>query len=356
MKYITTLLIWLVTMMAVQAQPKASFDKTKYDMGSIPWKNPATAIFKVKNTGNKPLVISNVSTSCGCTVASWTKTPIAPGQEGEVLTTYDAKALGKFNKSIGVYCNAAARPIYLSIKGEVSLKSKDYSATHPYQIGSLWIDKNEIEFTDANKGDIMVEEIAIVNASDNAYSPVLMHLPPYLQAEAVPAKLSKNSKGVIKIKLDSKRLPKFGVTKTSIYLARFNGDKVSEENEIPITAVLLPDFSKLSTYDKENPPIISLSTQELNFEGMTPKIKKTQTVIIKNMGKRTLQITDMQVFNSALGVHLKKRDINPGESVKMKITLYGAALNKIKQAPRVMIITNDPKQPKIVVKVKATLK
>lgn len=356
MKYISSLLIWLVAIVVVQAQPKASFDKTKFDMGSIPWKNPSTAIFKVKNTGNKPLVISNVSTSCGCTVANWTKNPIAPGQEGEVSTTYDAKALGKFNKTIGVYCNAAARPIYLTIKGEVSLKSKDYSATHPYQVGSLWIDKNEVEFADANKGDVIVAEIGIVNASDNVYAPVLMHLPPYLQAEAVPAKLPKNSKGVIKVRLDSKRLPKFGVTKTSVYLARFNGDKVSEENEIPVTAVLLPDFSKLSTYDKENPPVISLSTQELDFGEMAAKLKKTQTVIIKNQGKRTLQISDIQVFNSALGVNLKKREINPGESVKMKITLYGSALNKIKQAPRVMIITNDPKQPKVVVKVKATLK
>ena len=77
--------------LGVQAQPKALFDKTTHEFGTILWKNPVTATFKITNKGDKPLVISNVTTSCGCTVADWTKEPIAPGKTGIVSSTFDAK-------------------------------------------------------------------------------------------------------------------------------------------------------------------------------------------------------------------------------------------------------------------------
>lgn len=61
--------------------------------------NPVTATFKITNKGDKPLVISNVTTSCGCTVADWTKEPIAPGKTGSVSSTFDAKAIGRFRRA-----------------------------------------------------------------------------------------------------------------------------------------------------------------------------------------------------------------------------------------------------------------
>jgi hypothetical protein len=68
--------------------------------------------FVITNTGDQPLVWSNVTVSCACAVADWTKTPIAPGEEGMVSATFDAKALGRFHKLIGVYSNAAPHLFY----------------------------------------------------------------------------------------------------------------------------------------------------------------------------------------------------------------------------------------------------
>ena len=164
--------------LSVFAQPKASFDKTMHEFGTILWKNPVTATFKITNKGDKPLVISNVTTSCGCTVTDWTKSPILPGKTGEVSSTFDAKALGRFRKSIGVYCNASDKPVYLSFRGEVTADPKNYTFTHPYQIGAIRLNKEEIEFDDANRGDKPTIELLIANTSDRVSTPVLMHLPP----------------------------------------------------------------------------------------------------------------------------------------------------------------------------------
>ena len=89
---------------------------------------------------------------------------------------------------------------------------------------------------------------------------------------------------------------------------------------------------------------------------MTEKEKKSQTVIIKNTGKRDLEITDLQVFNSALGVHLKKHVLKPGASTKLKITVVGKNLKRVKGTPRVLMITNDPNCAKVIIKVNVTAK
>ena len=354
-RIIYILLVALAWGMTAQAQPKAEFDKKTHQFGTILWKNPATATFKITNSGDKPLVISNITTSCGCTEAEWTKTPIAPGASGTITTTYDAKALGRFQKSIGVYCNAEYRPIYLSIRGEVTADPKK-ALVLPYQIGDIKLDKDVIEFDDANKGDKPFVEILVANTSDKNYQLVLMHLPPYLSAEATPAVLPKEGYGKIKVTLDTEKLPKFGVTQATVYLSRFFGDKVGEENAIPVSAVLLPDFSHLSQTELQNPPAIELSTTDLNVVGVPAMGKKSQNIVIKNVGKRNLEITDVQVFDPSVGVHLKKHVLKPGAKTNLKVTVYGSQLKNQKRTPRIMIITNDPNRPKMIVNVKATSK
>ena len=350
------ILLWTVGCLVGLAQPKATFDKKVHEFGVVLWKHPATATFTIKNDGDKPLVISNVTTSCGCTVADWTKTPIAPGATGTVSSTFDAKALGHFYKDIGVYCNAVDRPIYLMIQGEVSADPKNYTLTHPFEIGAIRLNKDAIEFDDANKGDKPTMEILVANTTNEVYAPVLMHLPPYMEAVAVPERIGKKGTGKIKVTLDTDKLPKFGLTTATVYLSRFPGDKVGEENAIPVSAVLLPDFSHISQQQRLNPPAVELSTEELTLPPLAENEKKSQKIVVKNVGKSDLEITDLQVFNSALGVQLKKRVLKPGASTKMKITAYGKYLKKVKGTPRVLMITNDPNCPKIIVKVNVTAK
>ena len=255
-----------------------------------------------------------------------------------------------------MYCNAEVRPIYLTLRGEVSADPKNYTVTHPFEIGAIRLNKDVMEFEDAHKGDKPTMEILVANTSDEVYTPVLMHLPPYLEAVAVPERIGKRGTGKIKVTLDTDKLPKFGLTTATVYLSRFPGDKVGNDNAIPVSAVLLPDFSNMSLQQKQNPPAVELSTLEITFPPLAEKEKKSQTVIVKNVGKSNLEITDLQVFNSALGVQLKKRVLKPGAQTKMKITAYGKYLKRVKGTPRVLMITNDPNCPKIIVKVNVTAK
>lgn len=348
--------LWFVFGLSGQAQPKATFEQKIYEFGTILWKNPVKAVFKVTNNGDKPLVISNVTTSCGCTVANWTKEPIAPGASGEVSSTFDAKALGHFLKTVGVYCNASNKPIYLTLRGEVTADASRVGFTHSRDIGPIRLNKDAIEFDDAHKGDKPTVELLVVNTSNEVYEPVLMHLPPYLSTVAEPARIMRKGTGKIKITLDTEKLPKYGLTTGTVYLARFPGDKVGDDNAIPVSAIMLPDFSLLTQQQRLNPPVVELSDTELAVGDLGEHEKKVLQVVVKNTGKRNLEITDLQVFDSSLGVQLKKRVLKPGASTKMKITVYGKYLKKITGTPRVLMITNDPNRPKVIVKVNVTEK
>lgn len=356
MKYILMICFWMsITLVGIQAQPRVEFNKKTHDFGAVLWKNPVTATFQIRNIGNKPLVISNVTTSCGCTDAQWTQSPIAPGAEGIITSTFDAMALGRFQKTIGVYCNADYRPIYLTLCGQVTTDPRKVLQL-PYRIGDIKLDKDAIEFDDANKGDRPFVELLVANVSGQPYPPVLMHLPPYLSAEATLDTLAHEGYGKIKVTLDTEKLPKFGVTQAVVYLSRFPGDKVSDENAIPVSAVLLPDFSRLTSAQLQNPPVIHLSATHLDFGTLAVNEKKSQTIVISNTGKRDLEITDLQVLDGSVGVHLKKRVLKPGTNTKLKITAYGRQFEDRKRSPRILIITNDPNHPKQIVNVSVTSK
>lgn len=85
-------------------------------------------------------------------------------------------------------------------------------------------------------------------------------------------------------------------------------------------------------------------------------MKRKHIRLLLKCRKSNLEIRDLQVFNSALGVQLKKRVLKPGASTKLKITAFGQNLKKVKGTPRVLMITNDPNNPKIIIKVKVTSK
>lgn len=349
---LSILTVFIITLSAI-AQPRLSSNKETHNFGQIEWKHPVTVEYTITNTGDKPLVLTNVTTSCACSVADWTKKPIAPGEKGTVSATFDAKALGHFEKTVGIYSNAQPSLVYLKFVGEVVQEVTDFAKTHPYAIGSIRLDRTEFDFPDAHRGEKPTITFSVVNLSDRPYEPVLMHLPPYLKMEAEPKVLLKGKKGTVKLTLDASQLNDYGLTQTSVYLSCFAGDKVSEDNEIPVSAILLPDFSRMTAKDSLDAPAIRIS--ETNIDLSVPLIKKKKAsynILIANAGKTPLVISKLQVFNSSVGVSLKKTVLPPDGMTKLKVTIRKRDVGNKKHHLRILMITNDPLNPKVEINIK----
>ena len=96
-----------------------SMDQSEKNFGNIPLNEKREHIFMLVNTGNKPLVIYDVVTSCGCTKAEYGKEPVRPDETLELKVIYNAEDKGRFRKNLTVYCNAEDSPLKLTVVGVV---------------------------------------------------------------------------------------------------------------------------------------------------------------------------------------------------------------------------------------------
>ena len=94
-----------------------SLEATALSMGDFSWQEERQGTFRLKNTGEKPLVIQDIVTSCGCLTVDYPQEPVQSGKETVIGVTYKADSPGYFNKVMTVYCNVEDSPIRLRVSG-----------------------------------------------------------------------------------------------------------------------------------------------------------------------------------------------------------------------------------------------
>tara|TARA_B100001094_G_scaffold330344_1_gene395339 strand:- start:1180 stop:1635 length:456 start_codon:yes stop_codon:yes gene_type:complete len=123
MKNILVLFIAFFSLTLANSQekkPEISFEKTVIDYGTVNKGDNGVREFIFRNSGNAPLIISNVKSTCGCTIPKKPEKPILPGESEKIQVKYDTKRVGFIRKSITVTSNAASSPTtILKIKGQV---------------------------------------------------------------------------------------------------------------------------------------------------------------------------------------------------------------------------------------------
>ena len=324
------------------------------DLGQIEFQKPVTVTFKLKNTTGKSFHIDDIYTDCGCTTLSASQGVVERNASYTVTATYDARTMGHFTKCAYLTLNNNLEPLRLTIRGVVVEEVTDFVGGYPYTLGALMVDNNDIEFDDVNRGSRPYQTIHILNTSDQPAQPQVMHLPPYLSAEVSPTTIRPGRSGKVTVTLNSNKLRDFGLSQTNIYLGFAQGDKVSADKAIEVSAVLLPDFEKLSDDQLAVAPHIQLSTDTLDLGSFAGKKKLRGDITIVNTGKSTLNIRSLQMFTMGLQVSLNKSKIQPGESARLRVTAVASDIKTAKRMPRILMITNDPDNPKLVVRVKTS--
>ena len=125
-KLITLLFVGLISF-SINAQDKVAkieFKETTIDYGTIEKGANGLRTFEFTNTGDAPLIVSKLSSSCGCTVPKKPEAPIMPGKTGEIEVKYDTNRVMPIRKTITVLSNANTPTVTLKIKGEVIDPSK----------------------------------------------------------------------------------------------------------------------------------------------------------------------------------------------------------------------------------------
>ncbi|MGY8885698.1 MAG: DUF1573 domain-containing protein [Flavobacteriales bacterium] len=124
MKKIVLIALMAFVGFAANAQAEISFKSETVNYGEIAKGSDGVRVFTFTNTGNAPLIISEVKSSCGCTVPKKPDGPIAPGESNTIQVKYDTNRVGPIRKTVTVYSNAEEPVKALKIKGEVLAAGK----------------------------------------------------------------------------------------------------------------------------------------------------------------------------------------------------------------------------------------
>ncbi|OMP31280.1 MULTISPECIES: DUF1573 domain-containing protein [Mangrovimonas] len=104
--------------------PVISFEEAEHDFGTIKNGTPVETKFKYTNTGKAPLVVSNIKSTCGCTVPQdWSKEPLAPGESAEFTVKFNGKGKNQISKTITLTTNTE--------KGKEMVKIKAFIEADP---------------------------------------------------------------------------------------------------------------------------------------------------------------------------------------------------------------------------------
>lgn len=120
--------------------PEITFKTLMHDYGTIYVGSDGSCNFEFTNTGKEPLILSKPRSSCGCTVPTWPREPILPGESSKIKVTYNTHKPGPFNKSVTIYSNAN-KTIVLRIKGKVVNKPADALPVKKNSTGASPINK-----------------------------------------------------------------------------------------------------------------------------------------------------------------------------------------------------------------------
>ena len=330
---------------------KIHFESSTVHVGNVLWNSPVTATFQFSNRdGRQPLLIREVDAGCGCLSVVWPKNAVSKGTKEKIQITYDSKMLGHFDRFIDVYTNASERPVRIRMKGCVTQgEQQDLEELYPYRIDNIGLNTNNIEFPDVHANDSTKVVLEVLNDGTEVYKPQLMHLPAYITAKAMPEMLARGRRGKIELTLHGDLMPSLGLNQTQIYVARYSGDRVGTDNDLTVSAVLLPDMQEAEK--AVNQPDFRLSTTELKLGKLGKKSKLKGKVIIENKGTETLKLSNIQAFNRAVSISLPQRELKAGERMTMNVSVEAKYLGLSKAQPRILIITNDPKHCKEVVNV-----
>ncbi len=337
---------------------QVQFEKTEHDFGEILEGPDAVYTFKFQNKGSKPIKLTSVKASCGCTTPRWTQDEIAPGSTGEVQAAYQTRGRpGPFHKTITVQTSdTAIMPIVLTIKGNVKADPNQKPDKYMEVDGSLgWVSRRQsygtVKSTESPKLTFEVKNIGSYPVEFLGG----LDLKPMFEVSFEPKQLAPGQEGKVIITLHGKKARENGwkhqsgfyeIIKIRTSDAVGGGEKqlvVNGSFEIAYTPEELAKAPKAVFAETE------FDAGEV-LEGQTVERRFT----VKNEGKSDLVIESVKASCGCTAVEPADKVLKPGQSTQI-IARFDSRGRTGPQHKTITVETNDPQNPRQILHLKATV-
>lgn len=317
------------------------FTKRVHNFGKISVNEGAKhCSFEFKNISDKPVVISNILSSCGCTTPKWPKKPIMPGESGKVEVTYlNDQGPYPFDKALTVYTSASTKPIVLRITGLAYEKERSMKEMFPVAIGPLGVKNNVIRGGQISQGNSKSGNFKIANISGKSVKVEFAQASVGLELSIEPATIPGNSIADVSYTIDTRAKVNWGNTSYTAF-AVCNG--VKAQIPISIECTIIDNFSQMTKEEKNKAPMLLAENSSFNF-GTVKKGEKVQAQFnLRNTGHSPLIFHKIE-RKSEIAITTKEK-FNPGEKQTLQALLDTKGCSG-EVIYTITIITNSPNRP-----------
>ena len=348
MKRFIIFLCVLAAGFSVIGQPVMKISASEHNFGTF--KADAgrqTFDFIVTNTGNAPLLIQNIATSCGCTTPQWTQEPIPAGGKGKITAIYDPTGRygEKFDKTLSVYTNSKPEIVVLHITGEVLPRELSIEEQFTFPVDSIRFESNHLAFTNIKKTEKKIRVMQLINTSKKPVKVEFEQLPPHLSLKSNPETLKPGQKGIIEGTYDATKSSGWGNLND---LAKIKLNGVTQENVYYyISANLVEDFSQMTKEQLENAPVFKLAATTVDIGKVPGSVAREVEFKYVNAGKSDLIFRDVRSTCGCTAVQQGPQTDKPGQAGSIKAVFNTGTYNG-PQTKLNYVHTNDPKNSEVV--------
>ncbi|HPD95092.1 MAG: DUF1573 domain-containing protein [Bacteroidales bacterium] len=337
--------------MAQDGKSGITFKSTLYDYGTLKEDDGvAYHDFTFTNTGNSPLIIQRVTSSCGCTTPDWPKEPIAPGKTSEIKVGYNPHGRpGPFTKTITVFSNSETPSLVLQIKGNVAPHVKTIDEIYRIPVGdNLRFEKNHIPFRRMFLGSTYTDTLKFMNSSTETVKvAVNASGMDFLKINVVPESVKPKEFGNIIVTYIPDKRNDWGFLVDRFVLV-VNGQPINNA-PLSVSGSIEEDFSKLTQKELDSAPKISVDNAVYDFGDHPDNENVNHNFVIKNEGKSDLIIRKIKASCGCTTVTPDKEILKPGETTNIQASFRTSGYSG-RQSKIITIITNDPKNSTLILR------
>jgi hypothetical protein len=340
-----------------RASAQLHFERTIFDFGDIKEQDGKVEYtFSFENIGEKPVVILNVMSGCGCTTPYYSRKPVLKGERAEVRVVFDPiNRPGHFSKSVSILTSASNTPYTLTLRGNVLSRPKTIEELYPFDVADgLRLSINYYSFDYISRGERAEQRIGVVNTSSK---PVRLHLSPRetsgLMSIEAPSQIQAGEKTEIKISYFVPPQSKRYGTLQDMFCLEVNGRLTT--TFITANAIAVDKFDRDT--DDISRPSCELSKKIIKFGDLKyGKKGEDSSVVISNDGETDLIIRAVEWNTNSVQCSLQPGTIiKPGSWQRITLEIDTSKCNHGVWVDRLRIITNDEQHPMQSIRVTAII-
>lgn len=332
--------------LASTAAPQVKWLTPDYDFGAIAEADgTAQGELRFVNTGDAPLAVTAVHTSCGCTTAKIPTGEIEPGDTAVIAVNYDPTGRpGKFEKKVTVNFSDDIPKSSVKIHGVVIGTAKTLQRRYPVDAGVMKLNSSVVPFGDVRKSTAKSAFIEVYNASRDTITPTWSRIPDYISVAPMDGRVAPGQQMVFNLMFSGYRCPDYGLVTDSVFIAPAP-DAVPVR--LDVVGIVNEDFSRLTPGQLSNAPAIKVSTDRLDFGTFDAGNPAVMSFTVTNTGKDPLLLRRVYTTDKGITVTVDKDKVKKGKQATVTVTVDPSQLPGDILNARISIISNDPDNPVI---------